>query len=99
MIIYVSTFVGGFFNSYGEAQVHAAGVCVVAAGQENLKMEVLHVSVRGVTGLLFCIYVFEHALENEDEGAWYVSCDISIIGTCFYELSNFSYLIDIVRVV
>ena len=99
VIIYVSVFVGGFFHFYGEAQVHANGIRVVVVGQENLKTEVLHISVRRLCGRLFCIYVFEHALKNEVEGAWYVSCNISIIGTCFYELSNFSYLIAGVRVV
>ena len=99
MIIYVSIFFGGFLNFYGKAQVHAVGVRVVVVGQENLKIKVLHVSVRGVCRLLFCIYVLELALKNMVEGAWYVSCDISIIGTCFCKLCSFSYLIVDVRVV
>ena len=91
--IYVSVFVGSFLNFYGEAQVHAIRMCVVAVGQANLKTKVLHVTVSGVHRLLFCIYVFEHVLKNVVESAWYVSCDINVIVICFYELSNFSYLI------
>ena len=32
-------------------------------------------------------------LKNEIEGSWYILRNVSIIGTCFDELSNFSYLI------
>ena len=92
-IIYVSVFFGSFLNFYGEAQVHAVRIRVVVVGQANLKTKVLHVTVSGMHGLLFCIYVFENVLKNVVESAWYVSCDINVIGICFYELSNFSDLI------
>ena len=88
-----------FFNFHGEAQMHAVRVCIVVISQQNLKVEVLHVSVRGVRELFFCIDVFEHALKNEVEGSWYISRNVSIIGSCFNELSNFSYLIASVCIV
>ena len=50
-----------FLIFMGKHRSMLLGFCVVVIGQQKLKVEFLHVSVRRVRGLFFCIDVFEHA--------------------------------------